>query len=306
MSGFWYPQRFNGLSGLFGVGGNTPPIDLVAGAAAAFGLRKLRTAYAGSAIRVRRSSDNVEADIGFTGNDLDTTALLAHCGASSSFVVTWYDQSGSGYNATQSTTANQPRIVNAGVVDVDGTKPSIVFNGSNNFLALSGSGLSLTNNISGASTFMVGRSNSSAAVGEFFFASINGSGTTGRLAVRKSETNILESGGRRQETDSFALVQSTNTMHGALKILSTVFNFTQSNLGQYMNGTLDGSRTDWQTDGSTPASNSNLIRFGINGRTTDPLNGNISEFIFYQSVLSAPNRLLVERNQGAFFAVTVA
>ncbi len=40
--------------------------------AGAYGLRKLSSSYTGSAIRVRRSSDNTEQDIGFTNNELST------------------------------------------------------------------------------------------------------------------------------------------------------------------------------------------------------------------------------------------
>jgi hypothetical protein len=66
---------------------------------AAYSLRKLRKAYTGSAIRVRRSSDNAELDIGFTNSgNLNTAALLAHCGASDGLVTTWYNQ---GYWAYQ-------------------------------------------------------------------------------------------------------------------------------------------------------------------------------------------------------------
>ena len=50
-----------------------PPNDAVA-----YSLRKLRSAYIGSAVRVRRSSDNTEQDIGFTTQgELDTTSLLS-------------------------------------------------------------------------------------------------------------------------------------------------------------------------------------------------------------------------------------
>ena len=102
------------------------PLDTVTGAAAAYSLRKLRTAYAGSAIRVRRSSDNAEADIGFTtAGDLDTVALLAHCGAGNGFVTTWYDQTTNTRNAIQATAANQPRMVNAGVVETVSGRPAI-------------------------------------------------------------------------------------------------------------------------------------------------------------------------------------
>ena len=50
-------------------------LDIYTGAAAAYSVRKLRNAYTGSAIRVRRSSDNTEQDIGFTAlGELNTTS----------------------------------------------------------------------------------------------------------------------------------------------------------------------------------------------------------------------------------------
>jgi hypothetical protein len=97
----------------------------------AYSLRKMRTAYAGSAIRVRRSSDNVEADIGFTGGGvMDETALLAHVGAGDGFVVTFYDQGTAATNFTQATTTLQPRIVAAGVVEKVNSVPAVRFTGT--------------------------------------------------------------------------------------------------------------------------------------------------------------------------------
>ena len=55
-------------------------LDLYPNAQVAYSLRKLRTAYTGSAIRVRRSSDNAEQDFGFVGNDLDTASMLDFVG----------------------------------------------------------------------------------------------------------------------------------------------------------------------------------------------------------------------------------
>jgi hypothetical protein len=55
---------------------SSPVLDDYTGAAAAYSLRKVRSAYTGSAVRVRRSSDDGLQDIGFDANgDLDTTAL---------------------------------------------------------------------------------------------------------------------------------------------------------------------------------------------------------------------------------------
>ena len=51
-------------------------LDQYGDAAAAYSLRKLRNGYTGNAIRVRRSSDDTERDMGFYDNELDTVALL--------------------------------------------------------------------------------------------------------------------------------------------------------------------------------------------------------------------------------------
>ena len=66
---------------------NTPLLDTYSGAAAAYSLRKLSSSYSGNAIRVRRSSDNAEQDIGFNVfGELDTVSLLAFAGAGDAFL----------------------------------------------------------------------------------------------------------------------------------------------------------------------------------------------------------------------------
>ena len=106
-------------------------LDTIAGASAAYSLRKIRDAYIGNCLKVRRSSDNTTLDIGFVDGWLDESSLLTFCGAGSGYVDTWYDQSTNAKNLTQATTGLQPRIVNAGVVETvtgtDGTtiRPAI-------------------------------------------------------------------------------------------------------------------------------------------------------------------------------------
>jgi hypothetical protein len=109
-------------------------LDIYPNAAAAYSLRKLRTAYTGNVIRVRRASDNTEQDIGFSGENLDTLSLTSFCSGTNGFVTTWYDQSGNNRNMTQSTAANQPQIVSSGNVIIQGTKPIIQFNSANHIL----------------------------------------------------------------------------------------------------------------------------------------------------------------------------
>ncbi|HXC05218.1 MAG TPA: arabinofuranosidase catalytic domain-containing protein [Bacteroidia bacterium] len=109
---------------------SNPLSAMAAASTTAYSLRKLNCAYAGKAINVRRSSDNATLDIGFTASgDLDTASLKIFVGAGSGYVVKWYDQSGNTRDASQATAANQPRIVNGGVVDRCGTMPAIYYGG---------------------------------------------------------------------------------------------------------------------------------------------------------------------------------
>jgi hypothetical protein len=103
-------------------------LDAYPNASLAFSLRLIRRSYNGNAIRVRRSSDNAEQNIGFIGGTLDTSSLTTFCGAGNGFVTTWYDQSANGYNATQTTAANQPQIVSGGSVLTVNSKPTVYFN----------------------------------------------------------------------------------------------------------------------------------------------------------------------------------
>jgi hypothetical protein len=102
-------------------------LDLYPNAAVAYSLRRLRSGYTGSAIRVRRSSDSAEQDIGFVSNVLDTASLLTFVGAGDGFVTTWYDQSGLGLNATQTTAGVQPEIVLGGVLWTQNGNPAVRF-----------------------------------------------------------------------------------------------------------------------------------------------------------------------------------
>jgi hypothetical protein len=140
-------------------------LDIHTGAAAAYSLRKLDKDYTGYAIRVRESAGNTLADIGFDSNgDLDTTALLSHTGVASGYVHTWYDQSGNGNNAVQSTNASQPQIVSSGSVITENGRPAIQTDGSNDTLALA-STISFTD----LTWFTVTKKNDTDATGSIIF-----------------------------------------------------------------------------------------------------------------------------------------
>jgi hypothetical protein len=103
----------------------------------AYSLRKL-TPLSSNCIRVRRSSDNTEQNIGFISNtpnaSIDTTSLLSFVGAGDGYIVTWYDQSTNARDLTQSTITNQPNIVSGGVLRELNSKPSIFFDGNDRLI----------------------------------------------------------------------------------------------------------------------------------------------------------------------------
>jgi hypothetical protein len=112
-------------------------VDIYPNAAAAYSLRLLRLTYTGSAIKVRRASDNTEQDIGFVDNELDVATLESFCSGTSGFVTTWYDQSGNGRDATQSTALSQSQIVSSGSVILENGNPILIGDGNNcYFIAL--------------------------------------------------------------------------------------------------------------------------------------------------------------------------
>lgn len=137
----------------------TGVLDGISNVAAAYGLRKLRSAYSGSAVCVRRSSDSTEQDIGFASDgEFDSAAFSSFVGGGTGYVKTWYDQSGNSRDATQATTGSQPQIT----LSVTNSKAGIQFgNGGNKFLdSAAFSGLSMPN-----TAFVAHKSNSGSAGG---------------------------------------------------------------------------------------------------------------------------------------------
>lgn len=77
-----------------------------------YSLRKLKSNYTGAAVRVRRSTDNTELDIGFTSSyDFDTAAFSAFVGGGTGYVVKWYNQLGDGKDMYNTSASEQPKIL---------------------------------------------------------------------------------------------------------------------------------------------------------------------------------------------------
>jgi hypothetical protein len=106
-------------------------LNLFPNASLGLSLDLLDANYTGFCIRVRRSSDNTELDIGFVNGVLDTSSLLDFVGSGNGFASIIYDQVGSN-NMVQNTASLQGQIVSNGSVILKGGKPCIIRSANDN------------------------------------------------------------------------------------------------------------------------------------------------------------------------------
>jgi hypothetical protein len=267
-------------------------LDTYSGAAAAYSAaRRLSSTYTGSLIRVRRSSDNTEQDIGYNGsNVLDESALTTFVGAGNGFVTTWYDQSGNVRNVSQSTAANQPQIVSSGTVIKEGSKPTVQYDGSNDFL--NGGDINDANSSLGWSFAFVGKM--ATIANNVFFAKALAGGVPNRYYVGSLNGTTLDFG-------------FLNTTFGAIGNRNLYFGSVDSAANTsyaYKDSTLIGTGNV-----NPPPGNSNFdFQFGGyndgsgNASSNLPLNGNIQEFIFYHTT-QLSNRTGIESNINTFYSI---
>jgi len=92
--------------------------------------RRVLTAYTGNLVRLRRASDNAEANFTYLPNgDLDVAAIATWAGGAS-YVVTVYDQGPFGDNVTMAVAANQPLYV----ASIQNGHAGMLFDGTSDYL----------------------------------------------------------------------------------------------------------------------------------------------------------------------------
>ena len=248
-------------------------LDTYPNAAAAYSVRKLRTAYTGSAIRVRRSSDNTEQDIGFSGANLDTSALTSFCSGADGFVTTWYDQSGNAKDSIQTTAANQPQIVSAGSIILENGKPCLSFDGTNDTLLTT-----TTYNINSIYVQKVER-------------------------FRATTANQLSTNFDSSLGPYLQWINSANKFENYYNSLQTQTNATTTrklysfyaSLGFYENGSLTVARTGVTSTTSTTI-NIGSYSAGLRAQI------NIQEFVFY-TTSQISNRTGIDTNINTYYAI---
>ena len=257
-------------------------LDLYPTASAAYSLRLLRGAfYTSNAIRVRRSSDNTEQNIGFTtSGNLNTTALTSFVGAGNGFIVTWYDQSGNGSDSSQTTPSNQPQIVSSGSVLLQGSNPTIAFNGTSNFMDATGV---TTGNPK--SIFISTKSNYVGILEKVLFDSVS----TNQAILFKDNLNLISIG-------FGTFTATTYTSNTNFILYSVLHNSTNSNM--YVNST-----NQILTNQNLGTNAFSGLRIGaVRGAASLHYTGNISEFIVYGSN-QATNRTQIEGNINSFYGI---
>jgi hypothetical protein len=240
-------------------------------------LRLLSTSYTGDAIEVRRASDNATQDIGFVNNELDVTSLESFCSGTNGFVTTWYDQSGNGRDATQTTAASQPQIVSSGSVITENGKPAAQFDGSDDYHE------SNANYTQPFTYFILSKSNSSTSDR----AMIDGSSGTNfvQLKYYNQINKFILFAGAILEGETF---NTNQNLHYAL------YDGISSEIGLNNNTEILGNAGT-----NDPTSVTIGSRLAGTGQFWD---GNIQELILYPSDQSS-NRTGIETNINDFYSI---
>jgi hypothetical protein len=267
-------------------------LDRYPSADLAFSLRLLDSDFVDSTcIRVRRSSDNAEQDIGFSGGVLDTASLKAFVGAGNGFVVEWHDQTSNNNTVSQSVKSNQPMIVSDGIVVRSEGLLSMDYDNLNDYLFNT---VSLNLGSSARSVFAVAAP-ATVGIGSDFIANFNYSDLSGKSWGISPEVAIRCNG--------VTWVSTTNMNANVFGLVTSIF--TGGNIYSGNSMWLDGNsvtRTSGIDGAIDTGSNGIIIGAFYPGGTVLPFDGTISEIIFYKSDQSA-NRTEIEGNINAYYGI---
>jgi hypothetical protein len=275
---------------------------------AAYSLRQVKTGATRS-VRLRRSNDNTESDFGFDGTgELDTAAIKTWVGASNAFVTSFYNQNGDSLHFTQSTAASQPRLVNAGVIERRNGKPSLFFDGSNDFMTVASSTASFNYLHQSGQAFVsvVAQSNSSSAAG-VYLSNSNGSTQVGILlysyATARFES-VISRAASGQNTSVNASANNAFTAGSLFLLINELDNnnatASQRNKIYHNGGSVIANNAS--TNAPSTANATNIMQLGRRNNNDLYLGGYISEVITWNSNQSS-NRTGIESNINGYYGI---
>ena len=271
-------------------------LDLYPNSTAAYSLRKLTNAYGGAAIRVRRSSDNAELDIGFVANVLDTASLLLFCSATNGFVVKWYSQvGGSTYDVLQTTALKQPQIVILGVLNAINLLASCKF-------------------ISASSTGLCTSAGVSVQNGQFLACAVGLVNTTAPLncSILDQDDLVLPNGRVAQyiyrstnvvRNLYFNTAGSFTSVNSPTVATNTQYVFKTSKVGNQIRAGLNSGANNTATYSGTPRTT--LVKLGLGSLSSngqDFLDGQIQEVVMFSGDNSS-NEVNIINNIRAYYGI---
>jgi hypothetical protein len=265
-------------------------------AAQAYSLRKVGDTYSGSAVTVRRSSDNTTANIGFVSGALDTASLLSFAGSGDAFVTTWFDQSGAGRDLAQATVAAQPKIVAAGALITSGGKTAVTFDGTDDCLLRTGAVL-FTSGAATACQVLTANSGATsrtwsegitAGVAQYGLIQPDTAGTPAYPVLTGAFTAA-------SVTPAPTLAVFNNTIHQVSAV------DTGAAISQWVDAAADTSNGFAYTRPASPGFNNFTLGGITRSGSLAPKAMTFSELLLWPSALSDTNRQTIAANQKAFY-----
>ena len=263
---------------------NAPACDVVTGAVGCYGVYRLKANYAGNAFQIQRNSDSTTLNIAFDVNGIASWAAVDNfCAGTTCGVKTWYDQSGNGYDLTQSTFASMPPVYAATI----GNQRAISFSTSLNAAAttLSNSSLPITtrNTFTTVAVIYPNSSSNQTTVGAYF-------GLNSASSNWFYYTDIASSNGMLRVSPG-----SGNTPLNTMLSASPQVFVSNNNAGT-LTTCQNNVCTAGIATGFSSAASTGLILGGNN--VYGYYQGSMVSFVIYNSSLSAANQQLLQ--QAAF------
>jgi hypothetical protein len=257
-------------------------LDEFTGAAAAYSLRDLTFLRGGPVVRVRRSSDNTEAD--FTATQISNGSLASWVGSGNTGTVSiWYDQSGNGRNLTGfglTPTQRYPSLVSSGTLVTENGKPILSFNGSSNVLETNKFQLSFPFSV----IAVLKGNNATLGTGDRF----GGHGNNGQLRFNAGNLSGF-----------FGSTLAGPAASGQTRLLVSYYSSSSSSISLGVNN----SALSANTSGPYLITSS---RFSVGGFPTDAgaafFNGLIQEFVVFSQDKSS-DRAAIESNINTHYSI---
>jgi hypothetical protein len=289
----------------------TSILDTYPSAYHAYSLRKLKSTYTGACLRIRRTTTtpsvttttvdvsfdvfntiSLQSKITYVSGTITNSKCLGEFSAStgfinidgvnsnqSIFVSTWFDQSNNNKNVANTTLSQQPRLVNAGVLEiVDGSVGVRFVSTSSQGLFLADTATSYNN----MSCFVLSNSISAtlntSAYGQGFFT------TNARLFMPSGTAISYDTSGTFPIT---GITANTDRLYELVCGASTT--------SAYSNGVQSS-----VTSIASLSVTNTVIRLGGNGSPLTYLNGHVKEVIAF---VGTPSRTGIESNINTYYSV---